>query len=153
MMHIFISVFCSNTVGRWMNVVSEKLRFHFYTLKRKTRQRKPSWISKCIFKCKIKTWFCTCSFLKSIFTWSSLFDIGHAIGSPAAHMVHPQLIVCVLNHISLVSVGTQKDQCRVINSPLLQMSHKVFHLDILLWYDHPGFVEGKNILLAFSFIS
>jgi hypothetical protein len=73
----FISAFYSNAISR-NECGSEKLLCCFYTLKRKTKQRKPSQVSKYIFNRNIKLpLFCTCSFIKSSFTWSLSFDIGH----------------------------------------------------------------------------
>jgi hypothetical protein len=69
--------FYSNAISR-NECGSEKLLCCFYTLKRKTKQRKPSQVFKYIFNCNIKSpLFCTRSFLKSNFTWSLSFDIGH----------------------------------------------------------------------------
>jgi hypothetical protein len=57
--HTFIGVFYSDTTGENMTVISEKLLCHFYTLKKKRKQkqnkRELSQVSKYIFKCEINS--------------------------------------------------------------------------------------------------
>jgi hypothetical protein len=65
-------------MGRNMSVVSVTLLRRFYTLQRKTTIRNAFRVSKYLFGCEIKLHsFCTYSFLKSNFTQSLSFDIGH----------------------------------------------------------------------------
>jgi hypothetical protein len=85
-----------------MSVVSGRVLCHFYMLRRKSKCRKPSQVSKYTFKCDIKLpSFCN-------FTWSLSLDIGHNnhFSNQSPQIIYPQLIrsllcVCMSVYLTL----------------------------------------------------
>lgn len=54
MKHTFVSELYSHATHRNMSVASERVLCHFYMLRRKSKHRKPSQVSKYTFKCEVK---------------------------------------------------------------------------------------------------